>query len=311
MNTLQNKPNPRNFVKLLNEADIHCQTPIQQRDELILEILKRMEANHGLRDMTSIYNAVRAREAAGATIVANGIAIPHARISGIDRPYVSVATSADGFQFNSHAAPVQLIILVLVPNDQPSVYLQIIAALGKTLQTGDAAEKCAQLTTPKDIINFFRRHGLVLPDFICAGDIMEPVEHKLMEVNSLKDAIDHFVKYRLVELPVVDKEGELTGIVTANALLRVCLPDYLLWMDDLSPILQFEPFINVLRNEENTWLSEIFKDKYPVIEVDQPAIAVAEALAKRQASTCYVVDKKKKLIGIITLPHFLQKILRD
>lgn len=310
MNTLQKKPNPRNFVKLIDEADILCQTPIKQRDELILEMLKRLEANHALKNIAGILNAVRAREAAGGTIVANGIAIPHARINSIDRPHVCVATSADGFQFNRHAASVQLIILVLVPNDQPSVYLQIIAALGKTLQTSDAAEKCSTLTTPKDVINFFRRHGLILPDFICAGDIMEPVEHKLMEVNSLKDAIDHFVKYRLVELPVVDKTGELTGIVTANALLRICLPDYLLWMDDLSPILHFEPFINVLRREENTWLSEIFKDEYPVIEVDQPAIAVAEALAKRHASTCYVTDNKK-LIGIITLPRFLQKILRD
>lgn len=310
MNTLQKQPTPRDFVWLLNEADILCQTPITQRDELITEMLQRLGTNHALRDVDGIYNAVRAREAAGATIVANGIAIPHARIAGISRPYVSVATSADGFQFNSNASPVQLIILVIVPNDQPSVYLQIIAALGKTLQTGDAAEKCAHLTTPKDVVNFFRRHGLVLPDFICAGDIMEPIEHKLMEVNSLKDAIDQFVKYRMVELPVVDKEGELTGVVSASALLRICLPDYLLWMDDLSPILQFEPFINVLRHEENTWLSEIFKDEYPVIEMDQPAIAVAEALAKRHASTCYVVNKKK-LIGVITLPHFLQKILRD
>ena len=33
-------------------------------------------------------------------------------------------------------------------------------------------------------------------------------------------------------------------------------------------------------------------------------------MAKRNASTCYVV-KDKKLLGLITLPHFLNKVLRD
>ncbi len=310
MQTIKKNKTSRDFVLLLNEADVLCHTEVQTRDALILEILNRLDANHQLAHLPAIFEAVCAREAAGATIVANGIAIPHARIADITQPYVAVATSAEGIRFNGGDSTVNLVILVIVPKDQPSVYLQIVSALGKTLQSGDAAEKCAKLTSAKDVVNFFRRDGLVLPDFICAGDIMEPVEHKLLETNSLKDAIDQFVQYQLVELPVVDKEGDLIGIVTTSALLRVCLPDYLLWMDDLSPILQFEPFINVLRHEENTWLSEILDDEYPSIQVGQPAIAVAENLAKRGASTCYIVNGKK-LLGVITLPHFLDKILRD
>ena len=109
---------------------------------------------------------------------------------------------------------------------------------------------------------------------------------------------------------VVDKDGDLTGVVTADALLRVCMPDYLLWMDDLSPILLFEPFVNVLRNEESTWLAEILHQEFSAVQVDQPAIAVAEAMTKRNASACYIV-KEKKLLGVITLPHFLNKVLRD
>lgn len=306
----QNTPLSRDFVFFLNEEDILCQTPLQQRDELILEMLKRLAFNHGIGNVPSIYDSVCERETAGATVVANGIAIPHARIGSIDRPFVAVATSPKSVHFNGEGSAVKLIILVLVPKDQPSVYLQIIAALGKTLLNGDAAENCAALATAHEIVSFFRRDGLVLPDFICAGDIMEPLRYKLMDTNSLKDAIDMFVSHGLLEIPVIDKDGDLTGVVTADALLRVCMPDYLLWMDDLSPILQFEPFVNILRNEENTWLSEILHHEYPTVLVGQPAIAVAEAMAKRKASTCYVVDEKK-LLGVITLPHFLDKVLRD
>ena len=88
------------------------------------------------------------------------------------------------------------------------------------------------------------------------------------------------------------------------------MPDYILWMDDLSPILQFEPFVNILRNEENTWLAEIISHDYAVVQVDDPAIAVAETMARRNASVCYVI-RGKTLAGVITLPHFLNKVLRD
>ena len=306
------KPTPhtsRDFVFLFSEEDVLCQTPIQDRDELIMEMLKRLAFNHGIGNVPSIYKSVRERETAGATVVANGIAIPHARIASIEKPFVAVATVPKGLRFNGEGSTVKLVILVLVPKDQPSVYLQIISALAKTFLTGDAADKAATLSTPHEIVSFFRRDGLILPDFICAGDIMEPLVYKLLDTNSLKDAIDMFVTHNLLEIPVIDKEGELTGVVTADALLRVCMPDYLLWMDDLSPILQFEPFVNILRNEENTWLSEILHHEYPTVHANQPAIAVAEAMAKRNASICYIVDNKK-LLGVITLPHFLDKVLR-
>lgn len=300
----------KDFASFLNEDDILCQTPIKERDDLIMEMLKRLAYNHGIGNVPSIFEAVRERESAGATIVANGIAVPHARISTVDRPYVAVATLPGGLKFNGDDSRVQLVILILAPKDQPSVYLQILSVLSKVFQHETAAIDCAALSSTKEVVNFFRRDGLVLPNFICAGDIMEPVKFKLLDTNSLKDAIDLFVSKGLLEIPVVDKDGDLTGVVTAEALLKVCMPDYLLWMDDLSPILLFEPFVNVLRNEENTWLAEILHHEYPAVLIDQPAIAVAEAMAKRNASTCYVVSEKT-LLGVITLPHFLNKVLRD
>ena len=39
-------------------------------------------------------------------------------------------------------------------------------------------------------------------------------------------------------------------------------------------------------------------------------IAVAEALARKDAGVCYVTDGGK-LAGVVTLPHFLNKVFRD
>ena len=305
----------RDFTAYLKDDDILCRTPIREHDELLMEMLKRLAFNRGIGNVPSIFDAVLEREQAGATVVAGGISIPHARISTIAEPIISVATSREGVLFadgDEVSQRIKLVILVLVPKDQPSLYLQILATIGKIISKDPAeiAEKCASLTTAQDVKNFFRRDGVALPNFVCAADIMEPPTDKLFDHNSLKDAIDMFVSRGLHEVPVVDKDGDMTGVVSADALLKVCMPDYLLWMDDLSPILQFEPFVNVLRNEESTWLSEILRQEYPSVQTGQPAIAVAEAMAKRNAGVCYVLEEKH-LAGVITLPHFLDKVLRD
>ncbi len=49
------------------------------------------------------------------------------------------------------------------------------------------------------------------------------------------------------QLPDGDTDGDLIGVVSTYERLRVCLPDYILWMDDLTPILDFEPFAEIAK----------------------------------------------------------------
>ena len=62
----------------------------------------------------------------------------------------------------------------------------------------------------------------------------------------------------------------MVWVVSAGALLKVCLPDYLLWMSDLSPLLNFEPFTEVLRNEQSTWLSDILVREFATVQMKAP-----------------------------------------
>ena len=104
--------------------------------------------------------------------------------------------------------------------------------------------------------------------------------------------------------------GYLVGVASARALLRLCIPDYLLWMEDLSGFSDFQPFETLLRKESHTWLSDITDDDYASVQADGPAIAVAEAMARRGTDTCYVLDGAR-LVGVVTLPRFLHNVFRD
>lgn len=280
------------------------------RNAAIQRLIDHVADHHNLQDPIAIYNAVVERENANNTVVGPGLAIPHARIDSINMPYIGVATSQKGIPFEKDLPPVHLILLVLIPRNQPGLYLQVLRAIAGIMRDKAAAKSVAALQTPDEVMKFFERGGLVLPDYVCAADIMYTKYVSLKNNDSLKTAIDCFIETKQDEIPVLDRDGDMVGIVSASALLKVCLPEYLLWMSDLSPIVNFEPFANVLRNEQNTSLSDILQEDFASVQMKAPAISVAGELTRGNAARCYVLSDKK-LMGIIDFPTFLNKIFRE
>jgi len=280
------------------------------RNQLIRQLLTHLANGHGIMEVDSYYNAIIERENASDTVVSNGIAIPHARLDDLQRPYVGVATSAKGIPFSEDHPPVHLILLVLIPRNQPGLYLQILRALANILRDRDAARSVSQLATAEEVMRFFERGGMVLPDYVCAADIMDDEFISLRDNDNLKTCIDCFIAKQINEIPVLDRDGDMVGIVRAGVLLKVCLPEYLLWMSDLSPIVNFEPFTAILHNEQSTWLSEILLEDFASVQMKAPAVSVAGEMTRHNASRCYVLNGKK-LMGVINLPRFLNKVFRE
>lgn len=309
----KSEPSPKPILSLtsfFSVDDILIQQEEVSRNHLIRLLLTRVANVHGIMAVDAYYNAIIERENANDTVVSNGIAIPHARLDLLEKPYVGVATSAKGIQFIEGHPPVHLILLVLIPRDQPGLYLQILRALATILRDHGAARSVSQMKTPEEVMRFFERGGMVLPDYVCAADIMNDEFISLQSNDSLKTAIDCFIANQINEIPVLDRDGEMVGVVRAGALLKVCLPEYLLWMSDLSPIVNFEPFTTILRNEQNTWLSDILFDEFAAVHMNAPAVSVAGEMTRHNASRCYVLDGKK-LMGVINLPRFLSKVFRE
>ncbi|MEI7899223.1 MAG: PTS sugar transporter subunit IIA [bacterium] len=308
------KPEPPkinlSLTSFFSADDILIRQEEVSRNQLIRLLLTHLADNHGLLEVDAYYNAIIERENASDTVLSNGIAIPHARLNDLQRPYVGVATSAQGILFTEDHSPVHLILLVLIPRDQPGLYLQILRALATVLRDRDAARSVSHMKTPEEVMHFFERGGMVLPEYVCAADLMNDEFIALRDNDNLKMAIDCFIAKKIDAIPVLDRDDDMVGIVRAGALLKVCLPDYLLWMSDLSPIINFEPFTAILQNEQNTWLSDILFKDFASVQMEAPAVSVAGEMIRHNASRCYVL-KGKKLMGVINLPRFLNKIFRE
>ena len=303
--------NGTSFSSLFTPYQVLCHTELTDRDELIREMVQALgpALEHG--EVADVTEQVLARENQMPNVVGPGIALPHARLRGLSRLVVAVATSVKGVPFSEDPDGLaKAIILILAPHDSPAAYLQAVSSLAGILKAEGTADKVAGLDSAEQVWHFFERGGLILPDHVCAGDIMRPEFISVRYNDTCEKAIDLFTQHHLADLPVVDEDDKLVGLVTADALLRVCLPDYILCMEDLSPIINFEPFVELLRNEGKTWLADIMSEDYVTVSEESPAIEVAKGMCKREVRQVLVV-RDETLVGVITIEDFLTKVLRE
>ena len=305
-----NQTAPEPSAPIFFAREILCRPPLVESVELLDRLVHLIAEHHSIGDPEEALKAVLAREEVAPTFIAPRVALPHARLNGIEDTFLAVATSEEGFHFKGVEETARLVVLILTPACAPAAYLRAAASIARRLQDPGFLDQTVAATDPDVVFSLFHPDDRGLSGFVCAADMMEPPKALLRETDSVKDAIDLIVRTGRTEIPVVDKDGVLVGEASADEVLSLCIPDYLLWMENLSGFSNFEPFAALLRKESSTWMADIMSDDYASVSVDQPAIAVAEALARKDAGNCYVLNDGR-LVGVVTLPNFLNKVFRD
>ena len=111
------------------------------KKQVLEELSKLAEIKLGINSRTLLENLTK-REKLGSTAVGNGIAIPHANISSVDRPFVFVSTLVNGLDFNSSDdLPVDIIFLLIAPDKKGSEHLQALALISRLLRNKELTTK--------------------------------------------------------------------------------------------------------------------------------------------------------------------------
>lgn len=99
-----------------------------------------------------ITEALKDRESLGTTAVGAGIAIPHAKIPGLQRLVAGLALSSRGIDFNAiDQARVHLVFVLLVPEHSEGVHLKALARIAKLLRKVEFRQQLLKLTDASSI----------------------------------------------------------------------------------------------------------------------------------------------------------------
>jgi PTS system nitrogen regulatory IIA component len=89
-----------------------------------------------------IGRGLRQREALGSTALGGGVALPHCRVSGLERSVVVVARLRSGVDYGApDGAPVRLFVAIATPAEQPGSHLRLLADLARRLRDRGQVER--------------------------------------------------------------------------------------------------------------------------------------------------------------------------
>jgi fructose PTS system EIIBC or EIIC component len=128
------------------------------RDEVLKEIVDFLKKNGKISRDKDLVEKLTQREMLGSTAIGDGVAIPHCKLKGVKGPVFLLGVSRNGVDFDSmDGKPSHIFFTVITSPDNPSLSLQILAAIAKLVRNAATLPgRILDAKTPKSIIDIVR-----------------------------------------------------------------------------------------------------------------------------------------------------------
>jgi PTS system nitrogen regulatory IIA component len=115
---------------LINADNIICDDSAPSKKRIIENLSQLLARNTKTATADTIFQALFERERLGSTGLGKGVAIPHARISGLSHTIAAMMTLATPVNYDSaDNKPVDIVFGLLVPEDENEQHLEQLAQL--------------------------------------------------------------------------------------------------------------------------------------------------------------------------------------
>lgn len=127
----------------------------QSRRQVLSELAEAVAGAAGL-DPRIVVEAVHERERLGSTGVGEGVAIPHARVPGLDRAVAGFARLLEPVDFEAiDERPCDLVFMILAPEDDGVVHLRALAKAARALREEPVRAALRQARSVEAVIGVF------------------------------------------------------------------------------------------------------------------------------------------------------------
>jgi PTS system nitrogen regulatory IIA component len=113
-----------------------------------------------VRDAEALFDKLWEREQLGSTGIGAGVAIPHCKLKGLERPVLAIGVLPEGIEYAAvDGMPVRVLFLLVSPNDSPAEHLQALAAISRWIKADRHVDKVLAATGRDEIYELLHREG--------------------------------------------------------------------------------------------------------------------------------------------------------
>jgi CBS domain-containing protein/mannitol/fructose-specific phosphotransferase system IIA component (Ntr-type) len=209
--------------------DAHVIAPLQARSVAdavreLLAVLQRAGAIVDSRPLDELLVGAGAPE----IVAAGHAALPHLRTDAVKRLTVALGAAPTPLSGASGVSEEdggpRIVALILAPTQQPTLYLQTLAALAGLFRKESVVDKVSAARSPAEVRAVPQLASLRIESKLTVRDIMIHNPQCVAADLPVRDAVDLMVRRRVRALPVVGSKGEVLGIVSESDVMREMLP---------------------------------------------------------------------------------------
>jgi CBS domain containing-hemolysin-like protein len=140
----------------LTPARVVLDVEADSLEEAIGQTFGRIDNADLPRPKEKIVPAVLDRERAMSTYLGNGLAVPHARLEGLDKPAIVFARSTTGIRVKGREDKAHLLFILLTPAGQPRIQVRLLARVAAIVSSEYVGERLRQADSRGAVVEVVR-----------------------------------------------------------------------------------------------------------------------------------------------------------
>jgi PTS system nitrogen regulatory IIA component len=139
------------IAELIKPDQVFLGLEVEHKADLLADLAGRASGFVGV-PADAILQLLTKRESFGSTGIGRGIALPHASLPGIKKPFGLFARLEGSIDFESiDGKPVDLVFLLLTPGKAASDNVACLAAISRRLQDRTVLQELRTVTSPQHV----------------------------------------------------------------------------------------------------------------------------------------------------------------
>lgn len=300
------------LIRLFSASSLITKITAVNRNDVFKQMAAAITQDLGERNVVikedEIFNEIIMHEEISPTLARNGVAFPHVHVPSIETVGICIATLEKPIYFSNNA-DAEIVVMTVLPKDRTEIGLKVMATISRFLKDEENRAKVLTAQTPLELYMLFEKADLSVDTPICAADVMRPPRWFVSPDAPLEEVTRVMYETNQRDLPVVDENLHILGIITTSTLFTLGMPEFFTKLKSISFIAEFDPFEKYFEEEVKSFAKDVME---PAVTIP-PTYTILEIvfdLVVRHIPHLFVVDDNKRWVGTVGHSTVLDNIIR-
>lgn len=300
------------LIRLFTASSLIAKLPAVNRNDVFKQMAAAVtkdlnERNINLKE-DEVFNEIIMHEEISPTLARNGVVFPHIHLPKLETVGICIATLEKPIYFSNNM-DAEIVVMTVLPKDRTEIGLKIMATISRFLKDEENRAKVLTAQSPLELYMLFEQADLSVDTPICAADVMRPPRWFVHPDAPLEEVTRVMYETNQRDLPVVDDDLHILGIITTSTLFTLGMPEFFTKLKSISFIAEFDPFEKYFEEEVKSLAKDVMEPAV-IIPPNYTILEIVFDLVVRHIPRLFVVDENKRWIGTVGHSTVLDNIIR-